>query len=99
MKKLYVLKMNEVVNAIKEGKSFRASNLIAMVDGNNYLIYSHATLIAKAEKWCEWYKLTYFDNTYYSVTTSKYQRLILQGFYLAGESVKERRVYTASDFE
>lgn len=99
MKKLLVIKLNEVRTAIQRSQNFRASNLFAVVEGNVYRFYSHATLIAEAEKCCDWYKLSYFDNRYYSTTTSKYQNLILSAFCYADEIVTNRKIYNRTDFE
>lgn len=91
MQTFKVIKLNEVVKNIELKNSFRASNLLAVKDENEYIFISHATVIGKADYLDGFYRLYYFDNQKYSNTTSKYQRLILKAFNL---DLKERKIYS-----
>ena len=62
-----------------------------MID-NNYIVLSHATVIAKFNSLGE---CIYFDNTFYSPTSSKYQRIIQKAFSL---DYNDRKVYAKQDF-
>lgn len=88
MKKLYVVNLKNAENCLQNFLTFRASNLSAFMLDNNYIVLSHATIIAKFDSMGE---CTYFDNTFYSVTSSKYQRIIQKAFSL---DYNERKIYT-----
>ena len=87
MKKLYVVNLRNADNCLKNFLTFRASNLSAFMLEDNYVVLSHATIIAKFNSMGE---CIYFDNTFYSTTSSKYQRIIQKTFNL---DYRERKVY------
>lgn len=58
-------------------KAFQASNIFACYDNNNcYVVYSYQTIILKVSAEND----IYFDNKYYSRTTSRLQNKIKQAF-------------------
>ena len=87
MKKLYVVNLKDAENCLTNFLTFRASNLSALMVDTQYIILSHATIIAKFNALGE---CIYFDNQYYSNTTTKYQRIIQKAFYL---DFKDRKIY------
>lgn len=88
MKKLYVVNLKNAENCLQNFLTFRASNLSALMVDDNYIVLSHATIIAKFDSMG---KCIYFDNTFYSNTSSKYQRIIQRAFSL---DYNERKIYT-----
>jgi hypothetical protein len=95
MKQFKVVKVSQAVDELRKANSFRASNLTALEEGENYLIYSHATLIAKAINNGSFYYMVYLDNRSYSNTTSKYQHIIKKAFNLL--DCTERKIYTEEE--
>ena len=89
MKKLYVVPLKNAENCLKNFLTFRSSNLSALMVESEYIILSHATIIAKLD---DLGNCIYFDNQYYSNTTSKYQRIIKNAF---GLDFEERKIYNA----
>lgn len=87
MKKLYVVNLKNAENCLQNFLTFRASNLSAFMLEDNYIVLSHATIIAKFNSMGE---CIYFDNTFYSNTSSKYQRIIQRAFSL---DYRERKIY------
>ena len=87
MKKLYVVNLKNAETCLQNFLAFRASNLFALMVEDNYIVLSHATIIAKFNSLGE---CVYFDNTFYSTTSSKYQRIIQKAFSL---DYRERKIY------
>lgn len=94
MNNFEVVKINQAVNKLRYYSNFRASNLFAYKDNSTceYIIISHATIICT----CDFLgRITYFDNRYYSSTTSRYQNIIQEAFCV---NLKEKRLYFNDDF-
>ena len=60
MKRLYVVSLKDAENCLENFLNFRASNLSAFMVDNNYIVLSHATIIANFNSIG---KCIYFDNT------------------------------------
>lgn len=88
-----VIKLNEVEQALRQYRNFRASSMVTFKDfsTNEYIILSHTTVIAKTDFLG---RVIYFDNRYYSTTTSKYQKYITLAYNL---DVTERTVFYKGD--
>lgn len=75
-----MIKQNEVINALINKKPFQASNIFAcLTEASEYVVYSYSTVILRLNSAGE---VMYFDNGYYSRTTSKLQNKIRQAFNL-----------------
>lgn len=68
----------QMANLFTNYTSFDGNSVRALWDGNSYKVYSYETLILKAENG----KVTYFDNSYFSPTTSKVQNILIDVYYL-----------------
>lgn len=74
-----MIKQNDIIKYLQDKKPFQASNIFACYDNNNfYVVYSYQTIILKVSAKND----IYFDNKYYSRTTSKLQNRIKQAFNL-----------------
>lgn len=72
-----MLKQNQILDALTNKKAFQASNVFACYDEKgDYIVYSYQTVILKVVGEV----VDYFDNKYYSATTSKLQNKIKQAF-------------------
>ena len=74
--------MNTIKEMISEFETFNKNNIMAIEKDGNYLVYSYKTLIFDRRK-------KYFDNSYYSQTTSKLQNILIETFGL-NNNVKKR---------
>lgn len=75
-----MIKQNEVTNALINKKPFQASNIFAcLTEAGEYIVYSYQTIILRLNSAGE---VEYFDNGYYSRTTSRLQNKICQAFKL-----------------
>ena len=73
-----MVKQKDVLGMLLNKKPFQASNIFACYDNNCYVVYSYQTIILKVSAKND----IYFDNKYYSRTTSKLQNRIKQAFNL-----------------
>lgn len=74
-----MITQKEVTSYLASKKPFQASNIFACYDNNNsYVVYSYQTIILKISAEND----IYFDNKYYSRTTSRLQNRIKQAFNL-----------------
>jgi hypothetical protein len=68
-----MIAQKEVTSYLASKKPFQASDIFACYDNNNcYVVYSYQTIILKVDAEND----IYFDNKYYSRTTSKLQNKI-----------------------
>ena len=78
----------EVEQAINEGRAFRGSSCSGFRDeAGAFCVVSYNTLIFKAEApgvYGYGVKVVYFDNRFYSRTTSRLQGIIKRAYNLAG---------------
>ena len=75
-----MLKQNEVLGALANKDSFQASNIFATInERGEYVVYSYQTVILTVK---EDGTISYFDEAFYSVTTSKLQNKIRKAFHL-----------------
>ena len=94
MNNFETVKLNQAINKLRHYSNFRASNLFAYKDNSTceYIVISHATVICT----CDFLgRITYFDNRYYSNTSSRCQKIIQEAFCL---DLKERIQYFKEDF-
>lgn len=72
-----MINQKQVLTYLISKKAFQASNIFACYDNNNcYVVYSYQTIILKVGTEND----IYFDDKYYSRTTSKLQNKIKQAF-------------------
>lgn len=70
----------EVVNYLQAKKPFQASNIFAcLTDKAEYIVYSYQTIILRIASDGS---IGYFDEGYYSATTSRLQNKIRQAFHI-----------------
>ena len=75
-----MITQKEVVIYLTNKKPFQTSNIFAcMTEKSEYLVYSYQTIILRLNSAGE---VEYFDDGYYSRTTSKLQNRIKQAFNL-----------------
>ena len=75
-----MIKQSEVINALVNKKPFQASNIFAcLTEKAEYVVYSYRTLILRVNNAGE---VEYFDEGYYSRTTSRLQNKIRKAFKL-----------------
>lgn len=75
-----MIKQTDVANYLASKKPFQASNIFAcLTEASEYLVYSYSTIILRVNSAGE---VEYFDNGYYSRTTSRLQNKIKQAFNL-----------------
>lgn len=70
----------EVVNYLQAKKPFQASNIFAcLTDKAEYIVYSYQTIILRIASDGS---IMYFDEGYYSATTSRLQNKIRKAFHI-----------------
>ena len=70
----------EVVNYLQAKKPFQASNIFAcLTDTSEYIVYSYQTIILRIASDGS---IVYFDEGYYSTTTSRLQNKIRKAFHI-----------------
>ena len=75
-----MLNQKEITNYLADKKPFQASNIFAcLTEKSEYIVYSYQTIILRLNSAGE---VEYFDDGYYSRTTSKLQNKIKQAFNL-----------------
>lgn len=75
-----MIKQADVVKYLANKKTFQASNIFAcLTEKSEYIVYSYQTVILRLNSAGE---VEYFDDGYYSRTTSKLQNRIKQVFSL-----------------
>lgn len=75
-----MITQKEVTSFLASKKPFQASNVFAcLTEKAEYIVYSYQTIILRLNSAGE---VEYFDNGYYSRTTSKLQNKIRQAFKL-----------------
>lgn len=75
-----MITQKQVANYLASKKPFQASNIFAcLTEKAEYIVYSYQTIILRLNSAGE---VEYFDNGYYSRTTSKLQNKIRQAFKL-----------------
>lgn len=75
-----MVKQTDVSSYLASKKPFQASNIFAcLTESGEYLVYSYQTIILRLNCLGE---VEYFDNGYYSKTTSRLQNKIKQAFNL-----------------
>lgn len=75
-----MIKQTDVASYLASKKPFQASNIFAcLTEKAEYIVYSYNTIILRLNSAGE---VEYFDNGYYSRTTSKLQNKIKQAFNL-----------------
>ena len=75
-----MIKQTDVASYLASKKPFQASNIFAcLTEAGEYLVYSYQTIILRLNSAGE---VEYFDNGYYSKTTSRLQNKIKQAFNL-----------------
>lgn len=75
-----MLKQTGVVSYLASKKPFQASNIFACLnEKREYIVYSYQTIILRLNSAGE---VEYFDDGYYSRTTSRLQNRIKQAFNL-----------------
>lgn len=75
-----MVKQNDIIKYLTNKKPFQASNIFAcLTEKGEYIVYSYQTIILRLNSAGE---VEYFDNGYYSHTTSKLQNKIRKAFHL-----------------
>ena len=75
-----MVKQSEVLGMLLNKKPFQASNIFATInERGEYVVYSYQTVILTVK---EDGTVIYFDEAFYSATTSKLQNKIKQAFNL-----------------
>ena len=75
-----MVKQKDVLGMLLNKKPFQASNIFATVnERNEYIVYSYQTIILTVK---EDGTVSYFDEDFYSATTSKLQNKIRKAFHL-----------------
>lgn len=79
-RELIVVKQKDVLGMLINKKPFQASNIFATVnERGEYVVYSYQTVILTIK---EDGTVSYFDEAFYSATTSKLQNKIRKAFHL-----------------
>ena len=75
-----MINQKQVASYLASKKPFQASNIFAcMTEKSEYIVYSYQTIILRLNSAGE---VEYFDDGYYSKTTSRLQNKIRQAFKL-----------------
>lgn len=75
-----MIKQKDVLGTLLNKKPFQASNVFATInERNEYVVYSYQTAILTVK---EDGTVSYFDEGFYSATTSKLQNKIRKAFHL-----------------
>lgn len=75
-----MVKQTDVSSYLANKKPFQASNVFAcLTEAGKYIVYSYQTIILRVNSAGE---VEYFDNGYYSRTTSRLQNKIRKAFHL-----------------
>ena len=75
-----MITQKEVVSYLANKKPFHASNIFAcLTEKSEYIVYSYQTIILHLNSAGE---VEYFDDGYYSRTTSRLQNKIREAFHL-----------------
>ena len=75
-----MVKQNDITKYLTNKKPFQASNIFAcLTEKSEYIVYSYSTIILRLNSAGE---VEYFNNGYYSKTTSRLQNKIRQAFKL-----------------
>lgn len=75
-----MINQKQVLSYLMDKKAFQASNVFAcLTEAGEYLVYSYQTIILRLNSAGE---VEYFDDGYYSKTTSRLQNKIKQAFNL-----------------
>ena len=75
-----MINQKQVANYLASKKPFQASNIFAcLTEKSEYIVYSYQTIILRLNSAGE---VEYFDDGYYSRTTSKLQNKIKNAFNL-----------------
>lgn len=75
-----MVKQNKVLEMLTDKKPFQASNIFATInERGEYVVYSYQTVILTVK---EDGTISYFDEGFYSATTSKLQNKIRKAFHL-----------------
>ena len=75
-----MINQKQVLSYLMDKKPFQASNIFAcLTEKSGYIVYSYQTIILRLNSAGE---VEYFDDGYYSRTTSKLQNKIKQAFNL-----------------
>lgn len=75
-----MVKQNDIIKYLTNKKPFQASNVFACLNEKyEYIVYSYQTVILRLNSAGE---VEYFNDGYYSRTTSKLQNKIKQAFSL-----------------
>ena len=75
-----MINQKEVASYLASKKPFQASNIFAcLTEKSEYIVYSYQTIILRLNSAGE---VEYFDDGYYSKTTSRLQNKIRQAFKL-----------------
>ena len=75
-----MITQKQVLSYLMDKKAFQASNIFACYDNNNcYVVYSYQIIILTVK---EDGTVSYFDEAFYSATTSKLQNKIRKAFHL-----------------
>lgn len=75
-----MVKQTDVAKYLANKKPFQSSNIFAcLTEKGEYIVYSYQTIILRLNSAGE---VEYFDNGYYSRTTSRLQNKIKQAFNL-----------------
>lgn len=75
-----MIRQTEVLQALANKEPFQASNIFATInERGEYVVYSYQTVILTVK---EDGTISYFDEGFYSATTSKLQNKIRKAFHL-----------------
>ena len=75
-----MIAQKQVISFLQDKKPFQASNIFAcLTEKSEYIVYSYQTIILRLNSAGE---VEYFDDGYYSRTTSKLQNRIRKAFHL-----------------
>lgn len=75
-----MVKQNEILGELINKRAFQASNVFATInERGEYVVYSYQTIILTVK---EDGTISYFDERFYSTTTSKLQNKIRKAFHL-----------------
>ena len=75
-----MIKQTDVTSYLVNKKPFQASNIFACLnEKSEYIVYSYQTIILRLNSAGE---VEYFDDGYYSRTTSRLQNKIREAFHL-----------------
>lgn len=75
-----MIAQKEVINYLQAKKPFQASNIFAcLTEKSEYIVYSYQTIILRLNSAGE---VEYFDEDFYSATTSRLQNKIRKAFHI-----------------